>query len=94
MKHLIDTAFKTLESIMGETITVFPHDGSPSFELRGLFEETSTHLDLSGSREVVTTDPYIIVRYEDSRVRGELPPSSHRTVRTGPYTALHVNQAR
>ena len=29
-----------------------------------------------------------------SRVRGELPPSSHRTVRTGPYTALHVNQAR
>ena len=67
MKHLIDTAFKTLKSIMGETIKVFPHDGSPSFELRGLFEETSTHLDLSGSREVVTTDPYVIVRYEDSR---------------------------
>ena len=30
----------------------------------------------------------------NGRVRGELPPSSHRTVRTGPYTALHVNQAR
>ena len=67
MKHLIDTAFKTLESIMGETIKVFPYDGSPSFEVRGLFEETSTYLDLAGSREVVTTDPYIIVRYEDDR---------------------------
>ena len=68
MKHLIDSAFKTLESVMGETITVFPHDGSPSFEIRGLFEETSTYLDLSGSREVLTTDPHVTVRYEDNEV--------------------------
>ena len=53
--------------------------------------------DITGVKGAGASDAiykFLNQEYQISRVRGELPPSSHRTVRTGPYTALHVNQAR
>ena len=81
---LADTGENT-ESIADEDIETLASKNmsdSQSEEQKDDNESTS-HAD---TQEAIDTD--------DSRVRGELPPSSHRTVRTGPYTALHVNQAR
>jgi hypothetical protein len=48
----------------------------------------SEYEDLSSkTRHAVALDYFRPIR----RVGGACAPSSHRTVRTGPYTALHAN---
>ncbi len=47
---------------------------------------------MTGQPRALLTESALINRVQASGQRGPQPPSAHRTVRTGPYTAPHARR--